>query len=525
MGISFYAPDGTLLPDTDGGPWQYNAEGLNTGLERNSRPFENFIFNTRTYQLLYQHQLWVKVAVDKLTYQMARLPLKVYEGESAKKKRLTSGPLFESIRTPAPGKRTSALVQWAIKPALIQGASALRIVRNRSGMPTGYLPLYWQWLDPRTVDGVPDGIVDYYRYTPPNADPEILLPDDVVLLAWETADGRVGDSPLRPLLETLAIEYLAKRHMQQMLRNGVRPPGGIAWGDGNDELIKLAQNKEFRERFSEELNRLLGGTEGAGRPLNLPPGAKWQTFSYSNTEAELVDHRKLTVVEVAAAYDIAPPNIGWLEGMARSGLEVLAPGLFQVTIPPWLTLFQDAFGGQVIDRVPAFTGQSTEFDLGDVLRGDPDAEVNALKTAVLAGLRTINEARAKLNLPPSDDPHANELMFAENNMTFLGGMPMRDPASEPDASAEAAQAKAVLSNVQRVAERVYRRLKAGESPDAVFDAERFERELHDDLARGGANGSAAPRAKAFSQFVADLVTAADGDPDRLRHNFAPFVST
>jgi HK97 family phage portal protein len=299
VGISFYSPEGTLLPAGDvAGPWQLNSEGLNTGLERNSRPFENFIFNTRTYQLLYQHQLWVKVAVDKLTYQISRLPLKVYEGESADKKRLTSGPLYDSIHSPAPGKRTGALLQWGLKPALIQGASALRIVRGARGVPTGYLPLYWQWLDPRTADGVPDGIVDFYRYTPPGASqPEILLPNEVVLIAWETADGRVGDSPLRPLLDTLSIEYLAKHHMQQMLKNGVRPPGGISWGDGSPELIQLAQDAGFRQRFTEELERLYGGA--AGKPLNLPPGAKWQAFGYTNTEAEMVAHRKLTPIEVA----------------------------------------------------------------------------------------------------------------------------------------------------------------------------------------------------------------------------------
>jgi hypothetical protein len=150
--------------------------------------------------------------------------------------------------------------------------------------------------------------------------------------------------------------------------------------------------------------------------------------------------------------------------------------------------------------------------------------VNALKTPCCR--RPHDQRGARQAEPAADQPTRRERAAdPENNMTFLGGMPLRDPASEPDAGAEAAQAKAVLSNVQRAAERIYRRLKAGESPDDAFDAERFERELHDDLERGGANGSAAPRAKAFSQFVADLVSAADGDADQLRNNFAPFVTT
>jgi HK97 family phage portal protein len=486
MTLMLYGPDGSLLPLDDGGPsigpWQYTPEGFNTGLASNSQPLHAWMAGASVYRQMYMRQLWVKVCVDKLTYQVARLPLKIYEGDPLNKKLVTDGPLHEALRTPLPGKRTMSFTQWAIKPALIYGASALRILTSGPGAaPSGFRPLYWQWLQPYTTDGTPDGEVDYWIYTPPNAKPETLLPHEVLLIAWETADGRVGESPLRPLLDTLRIEYALKRWQESLVLNGVRPPGGIALSD-NPELLPLAKDTEYRRRFEAEVQRMRGGPDNAGKLLMLPPGAKWMSFAYNANEAEIVAQRKLTVPEVAAAYDISPPNVGWLEGMARSGLEVITPGLYKTTLPPWLTLIQESFGGQVIDPNPTFAGQWIMYDLGDVTRGDPEQEASALKTLSLSGLMTINEARAKLNLPRIEHPDADKPLIPVNNMTFLGGTPLRDPGSEPTPG-NSAQVQALLGNVQRACDRVVRRLKAGETGAEAFDSERFERELRDDLDR------------------------------------------
>ena len=435
MSVTFYGPDGQV--ESALGPQQYTAGGRPTGLPPLAKTLADWGCGASLHLRMYRDQPWVRICVDKLTFQVSRLPLKAYQGDPLNKKRLPDdAPLVQLLKHPAPKAGAIQLKQWMIKPVLIHGVSALRIARDRAGgTPVGFRRLLWQWLDPRSISGVP-GEIDYWEYRPPNQrKPDILLPSDVFLIAWESADGTVGESPMTPLEQTLRIEYAARRYQEQLLRRGIRPPGGVSWGD-SDRIVELfQQHPDLRKRFEDELAYSLAGADAAGQPISLPPGAKWQSFAYNANEAELVAHRKLGRDEVASAYDIKGPSIGIFEDVKGAVADIF-PDLFQTTLPPWLSLIQDSFGAQIIEPEPRFAGQWVEHELGDVLRGDPVKESVALKTLVLTGLMKINEARAKLNLPRIDHPDAERVMFASNNMIFLGGTPLRDTASE-QARAEA----------------------------------------------------------------------------------------
>lgn len=516
MSFQFIDADGNVTTvSADEGPFQYTSEGFNTGLAVNSRPYAEYFAGARTYKLLYDRQPMVRACVEKLVTQIQRLPLKVYKGKSPDKERIQEGGLYDAIGKPMLRKSEVALKQWMARPLLVHGAAALRILRrNPGGPPTGFKPLFWQFLEARTIDGVQDGEPDYYRYTLPNEKPEVIQVEDVLLIAPETLDGTVGSSPLKPLLDTLRIEAAVRKYTEYLLLNGVRPSGGVSFGgDSNDAMIKLFADAEFRERFEERLMQLNGGIENAGKPLLLPPGAKWQDFAKSMSDAEIIAHRKIGREEVCAVYDMDPALMGVGDNVGESALAVLFPSLFQTTLPPYLTLIQGSFRAQVIDPHPAYVGQWVEFDLRDVLRGSPQDEANARKTDLMSGVMTINEARSGMNLPPINHPDANRPMIPTNNVIFLGDSPTRNPSTE-------GQAAAVLSNLDRAADRVARRLKAGATVADAWDAERFERELRDDLTAAGANGTAAQAAAAWTAAFGGLIAQTADDPDALRSTVA-----
>ncbi len=64
-----------------------------------------------------------------------------------------------------------------------------------------------------------------------------------------------------------------------------------------------------------------------------------------------------------------------------------------------------------------------EFDFGPVLRGDRLKEINAFRFGIGSAIYTANEARRALNLPPSDAPMANELLYPSNNLAPLSNPP------------------------------------------------------------------------------------------------------
>ena len=511
MGITILGPDGT--PETiTGGPYQYTPEGLGTGLARNSQPLTQWVGGADTWLRLHREQPWVNICVNKLTFAIARLPLKVYERDSQNaRKRVTKGPLVDAITTPGPRLSSIALKQWMIRPILVFGSSGVRIVRDRpGGSPIGFRKLYWHRLDPKATDGTPQVLQepDYWYYTADPRRPEIIRPQDVLHIAWDSLEGYVGASPLRPLMVTLRIEHAARLYQWHNFRNSVRPPGGVTLPDS-----ALAQDPEFRREFDERLMQLYAGFENAGKPITLPPGGKWESFAYSASDAELIGQRKLGREEVGATYDLAPPVIGILENATLANVQEFQRALFQTGVPPWLTLAQDAFNAQVVTPEPRFAGQWVEFDLSDVLRGDPAKEAEALKKGIGGGGLTLNETRDIRNLPRIDHPNADIPLMPANNLL---------PVTQLGSGGANGQAAALIRNVARAGDRVYRQMKAG--ADDPWDQQRFERELRDDLEQAGANGTADTTAKAWAGAMTALVAHANGDPERFREGIAALTT-
>jgi hypothetical protein len=74
-----------------------------------------------------------------------------------------------------------------------------------------------------------------------------------------------------------------------------------------------------------------------------------------------------------------------------------------------------------------WTERVVRFDYTDKLKGDPKELAEAMKVEVEAGLRTRNEARKVLGLPPQGDPDdetnpANQLSANVNNQGPLDAM-------------------------------------------------------------------------------------------------------
>lgn len=426
MSLTLYTDDGRMIVAEDGPPWQYTDEGFNTFLSTNSVPLRDWGFSSGGYGRLYESQPWVFVAVNKLVRQIARLPLKVYEegSQSGEKKRVRSGRLYDAISKPAPGCGPVDLKQWLVFDLLVQGNSGLKKRRPSAGAPpVGFEPRDWRDVDWKDVDE--DGFIDVWYGRGTGRDREVIRPENFVHLHWHSTKDGVGVSPLRPLATTLRVELAAQLYQESLFKNSARPSGAVKMPQG------VVLDKDVRDEIRADINRLYAGPMNAGRPVLLPGGLEWVAMALNADEASLIDQRKLNREEVAAAYDMPPPLIGILDHATFSNITELHQMLYTTVLGPPLVLVEEIFKVQVIDGEPAFEGQWVEFDLKEVLRGDPIKEAAALKLAVQAGLLTINEARDILNLPRIDHPDADRPMVPTNNMSFIGD----EPASADDASA------------------------------------------------------------------------------------------
>jgi HK97 family phage portal protein len=505
VSLSFVGSDGTVLSsvDGDGSQFQLTPEGFNTGLARNSVPLSAYDGTGASFAHLYRTQPWVATTINKLTRQVARPPLKAYERDSqGQKKRLTDGRLYELLQRPALRRGPINLKQWMSFPTLLNGNGAIQKMRKEiAGPPTSFRSLDWRTLVPEFDRST--GEIDHWVCTQ-FGKTEFIPVDDIVHFAWEGPDGLLGVSPLRQLGVTLRIERAAQIWQEATFRNSVRPSGGITLPDGD-----LAKDKIYRAELASDLARLHAGGPNAGRPLVLPPGSEWQAFSANASEAALIEQRTVAREEIAAVFDIPPPVIGILDHATYSNMDtIFEKVLFGPVLGPWFTLFEETFGAQVLDDEPAFEGQWVEFDLSEVLRGDPVKQAMALKTQMQSGQLTINEVRDIQNKPRFDHPSCDLPMIPANNIAFVGGEDQTGDVAGQEVAAE------IAKSLQRAGARAVRKAKAGQP---AWDGDRFHRELAEDLEPYGDHTKTAD---AWALAAEAIVHETLSDPAALEEAFA-----
>lgn len=360
-----------------------------------------------TYEKVYRTQPWVYVCVNKLARSIARLPLKAYsylDDRQAARERVKDHPLVDVLERPwARGSGFDMRLFVGVSLFIYGNALLVKVRDGRQQGVTGLLPIPWRRIEVAHEDGIPVG---YFFHPADNfGDPLFIDPDDAVHLRYfDSVDG-VGVSPLEPLRRTLMVEDAASGWTAQSFKQAATPSGVFT----TDKKLTPASAGRIRDA----LENLYGGVENAGRFAILDSGLEYRGMSQTAADTAVIDHRKLTREEVAAVFDIPPPMVGILDRATFSNIETQQRMWYMDTLGAPLALIEQAFQTQLVE--PAFGSDVfLEFDLADVLKGDMDKRSKAYQRLILSGVLTINEARARENLPPVDDPNADSPLLPLN---------------------------------------------------------------------------------------------------------------
>lgn len=367
-----------------------------------------------SYEHLYETQVWVHVVVNRLARSIARLPLKVYVNpdEPDARERVRVGPLADLLRYPGgqgpnrmrrlgPGR----LKQEIVSNVAVHGNCVLVKSRPQAGRAVHQLipSSYRYWKPENDAAGNL-----WYRFSPGTRPPMYFRPEEVMHFSWwAPGNGLEAPSPLEALRSTLAMEDATQRHIIASFENGQRPAGAFS-------LEGEVKNPDVITRMREQLHQIYGGVDNAFKLAILEGGAKWLSMEHTLVESDALNLRKLTREEVAAAYNLPPPVIGILERATFSNITEQHLMEYQDSVQPWTSMIEEVFALQLILDEPLMEGQYAEFDFNAVLAGDPVKRIEVVTKAVGGPFMTPNEARATQNLPPLDDPAADELRPAPN---------------------------------------------------------------------------------------------------------------
>jgi HK97 family phage portal protein len=228
-------------------------------------------------------------------------------------------------------------------------------------------------------------------FTDTDAEPEMIQ-----VLGPGANTGQLRGEPIyvtsQPLFQIAiaALTAMGRVFTGPMIRGMVSPePEDEIEGDEMDRIV-------------DHLNSRMSGAANAGQLAAVNRHLRITPWEQKNDEAQYSE--TLTQVTEAFARLLGlPPHLlaaidkqtSWGTGIAEQNI-----GLARYCLMSYTSRLEES----LVRFLPA--GQFCEFDYKGLLQGSPAQEIDTLVKQTDAGLLTLNEARAVLNLPPTTEPVA-----------------------------------------------------------------------------------------------------------------------
>lgn len=336
----------------------------------------------------------VRKVTSFIAAQIASLPWNVYErGPDDDRQRVRDGALADLLSWPSIDPLETPFRFWesVLLDGLIFDRVALQVVTDDAGQRRLLrLPAHtWRpkldRLHRLTAVTLIDG-----RGVTTDHDPEEFLVD----VGYSPRSSGRSASPL----ESLAVpidEWLKQAAYRAELFERGPAFGGVV------ERSEKWPNGTARDRFLTGLRSFKQGGTRAGSMLLLEDGMSYKPVTGINPkDVADVEARKLTDVEVASAYHIAPEMVGAREG-TFANLNAFRTMLWSVNLGPYITGHEQMIG-RLVAMIEPGEGRYIEANVQAKMRGSFEEQASQLQTSIGAPWMTRNEGRARMNLPAVD---------------------------------------------------------------------------------------------------------------------------
>lgn len=220
---------------------------------------------------------------------------------------------------------------------------------------------------------------------------ERLTTREMTHIVGPHSDGLRGWSFLSLGRNALGIGLASERSAAGMFKNGAQIAGVLTPAAGED--ISEAEARTI----SADLDQNLYGRVNAGRIPLVNRILEFHPWQMTNMDAQWLESRKFQIEEVSRLTGVPPFLLFELEKTTSwgTGIAEQNTNLAQYVFLPWCKRISERLS-RLIPGSPRFC----EFDFAGLEAGSA-AQVSALLMAeVNGGMRTLNEARRLINLPP-----------------------------------------------------------------------------------------------------------------------------
>ena len=446
---------------------------------------------------LYESQPALRAVISFIADNISGLPLKCYVRKpDGSRERDRDSTLAKLLAYPNKDMTRHELIYATVSDYLLYDDVLWLTLPADS--PSGWqiVTVPQPWVQPKTRD---DLTVDYVRIKSSQGSEIDVKPSDYIRFhGWSPQGSASASSRVSALKEILNEQISAWGFRNGLWRNQGRVlqwisrPADTPWGDG----AKARFAESWKNKFAGN-----GGTDTGGTPL-LEDGMRLETTTFNAKEAQWYEATKLSREDVAAVYHINPAMVWSGEGQTFASVKENARSLYADTLAPILDMFEERINMVLIPRLGLDDTHYCEFDLDAKLQGSFEERASVMQSAVGAPWMSRNEARAKLNLPAIEGGDElvtplNVLIGGQASPNDVDGVESGYNAAKPlkKAAGVKVKSRAAKKDVEEITETLRKffkrqsrsiipkleKAKADEFP-SWWDAERWERELADDLA-------------------------------------------
>jgi HK97 family phage portal protein len=335
----------------------------------------------------YNANVWVFRCIKAIAENAAGVPWILYQEDSkGEKKEILVHDLLKLLRKPNEFQSKSEFFEAYIAYALISGNSYLHMVGpNKTAPPKELWPLR---PDRMKVVPHPTNYIGGYVYQV--GDNKTKLEKEVVshLRTFNPLSDFYGLAQTEVAARGIDNDNAGNAWNNSLLTNGARPGGALV----TEETLTTSQF----ENLKDELDKNYRGAKNAGKPMILEGGLKWQEMSLNPRDMEFIASKKISILEICAAFCVPPEIVGYGETKTYSNYQEARKALYEDGVLPWLDRVRDKLNADVVPKFGDNLYLEYNKDAIEALRENRDAVYKRATEAYKGELISKNEGRAEL---------------------------------------------------------------------------------------------------------------------------------
>jgi HK97 family phage portal protein len=347
----------------------------------------------------------VYACVRLISSAVACAPVKIYLRDGDNRKRTPGHPL-EAVLRLRPNRFMTASTFWKfmVSSKLLAGNAYANIIRGPGFKPVGLYPhlphnveVYFAWeLGLDTKLGV-ERNRRFYHVTFEDGGYSLYDQDDMLHFVNApgvgSAPSKKGVSTVRAMADAVGLAMGAEESSAKFFANGMMAQLALEY--------PKPLTPEAGEKLREYITKKYSGSGNHHTPLILQNGGQAKTLSMSAEDAQLLDSRKFSVIDICRFFGVNPVMVGESEKVSSwgSGVEQMGRWFNTLTLNEHFTAIE-----QEVEIKICGDGHFAEFDETELTRGDTKTRGDFYRVARGSmqepGFMTINEIRASEGLPP-----------------------------------------------------------------------------------------------------------------------------